>query len=104
MGERGTRQEKGLTFRGFLKTLALGILALFLVTLVGAYYRAGEIYEYQDTMSLSQLGEVDAIVCLAGGRGRITAAGDLWQQYWELAHGSKAGANSTDRGPSSSVT
>jgi uncharacterized SAM-binding protein YcdF (DUF218 family) len=48
-----------------------------------AYLLAGEIYDYQDTFDGVHLPEVDAIVCLAGGRGRIAAAGDLWYRYWE---------------------
>ncbi len=48
-----------------------------------AFFYAGEIYEYQDTVDGVHLPEVDAIVCLAGGRGRIAAAGDLWLRYWE---------------------
>jgi uncharacterized SAM-binding protein YcdF (DUF218 family) len=56
-----------------------GVLAL-------AYFFAGEIYDYRDTVEGVRLPPVDAIVCLAGGRGRITAAGDLWYRYWEDAH------------------
>jgi uncharacterized SAM-binding protein YcdF (DUF218 family) len=56
--------------------IALGAMALPLIL-------AGEIYEYQDTVDGVHLPEVDAIVCLAGGRGRIAAAGDLWYRYRE---------------------
>ena len=55
-----------------------GILAL-------AFFLAGEIYDYQDTVDGVHLPPVDAIVCLAGGRGRIAAAGDVWYRYWELS-------------------
>jgi uncharacterized SAM-binding protein YcdF (DUF218 family) len=44
---------------------------------------ADAVYAYQDTVDGVHLPEVDAIVCLAGGRGRISAAGDLWYRYWE---------------------
>lgn len=44
---------------------------------------AGTIYQYQDTVDGVHLPQVDAIVCLAGGRGRIAAAGDIWYRYWE---------------------
>jgi uncharacterized SAM-binding protein YcdF (DUF218 family) len=44
---------------------------------------AGDIYDYQDTVDGVHLPNVDAIVCLAGGRGRIAAAGDLWYHYRE---------------------
>jgi uncharacterized SAM-binding protein YcdF (DUF218 family) len=50
-----------------------------------SYYFAAEVYDYQDTVDGAHLPEVDAIVCLAGGRGRIAAAGDLWYRYWETA-------------------
>lgn len=46
-------------------------------------FSAGEIYDYQDTVDGVHLPQVDAIVCLAGGRGRISFAGDLWYRYWE---------------------
>jgi len=55
------------------------------VALITAYYLAGEIYDYQDTVDGVHLPPVDAIVCLAGGRGRIAAAGDLWYRYLELS-------------------
>ena len=58
--------------------IAVGTVAL-------AYFLAGEIYDYQDTVDGVHLPRVDAIVCLAGGRGRIAAAGDIWYRYWELA-------------------
>ena len=63
--------------------------ALFLGILLGifilAFVSAGEIYDYQDSVDGVHLPEVDAIVCLAGGRGRIAAAGDIWYRYWELS-------------------
>lgn len=59
--------------------MTLGALAL-------SYVMAGQIYDYQDSVDGVHLPEVDAIVCLAGGRGRISAAGDIWYRYWELAH------------------
>jgi uncharacterized SAM-binding protein YcdF (DUF218 family) len=59
--------------------MTLGALALALVL-------AGDIYEYQDSVDGVHLPEVDAIVCLAGGRGRIAAAGDIWYRYWAASH------------------
>ena len=59
--------------------VVLGILALTFVL-------AGEIYDYQDSVDGVHLPRVDAIVCLAGGRGRIAAAGDIWYRYWEVSH------------------
>lgn len=66
--------------------LFFGLGALFFMGLGGvvlALFLAGEIYEYQDSFDGAQLPRVDAIVCLAGGRGRIAAAGDVWYRYWE---------------------
>jgi uncharacterized SAM-binding protein YcdF (DUF218 family) len=62
--------------------IGVGFASGFLIL---AYLLAGDIYDYQDSVQ-SNLPEVDAIVCLAGGRGRIVAAGDLWNRYWEKAH------------------
>ena len=62
-----------------------GIAGLALVATVALLLEADEIYRYSDTFDGGQLPEVDAIVCLAGGRGRISAAGDLWFRYWEQA-------------------
>jgi uncharacterized SAM-binding protein YcdF (DUF218 family) len=60
--------------------------------LVLAFVSAGEIYDYQDSVDGVHLPRVDAIVCLAGGRGRIAAAGDLWYRYWELSRAPVRGA------------
>ena len=53
------------------------------------FISAGEIYDYQDTLDGALLPPVDVIVCLAGGRGRISASGDIWYRYWELAQTTK---------------
>ncbi|MGZ3707424.1 MAG: YdcF family protein [Bdellovibrionota bacterium] len=68
---------------GLLGMLALGMT---LGALILAYFLAGEIYDYQDTVDGVHLPRVDAIVCLAGGRGRISGAADLWYRYFEQAH------------------
>jgi uncharacterized SAM-binding protein YcdF (DUF218 family) len=52
-----------------------------------AFLLAGDIYDYQDTADGAELPDVDAVVCLAGARGRIAAAGDTWYRYWERARG-----------------
>lgn len=57
------------------------LVGLFILAMVSA----GEIYNYQDSVDGAHLPKVDAIVCLAGGRGRISASGDLWYRYWEQA-------------------
>jgi uncharacterized SAM-binding protein YcdF (DUF218 family) len=56
--------------------MALGAFVLAMVS-------AGGIYEYQDSVDGAHLPPVDAVVVLAGGRGRIAAAGDIWYRYWE---------------------
>lgn len=60
--------------------LALGAWIAFCLLLLLV---AGEIYDYQDTFDGVRLPDVDVVVCLAGGRGRIAASGDLWLRYWE---------------------
>src|SRR5271155_5726225 len=65
-----------LLLGALLAGMAIGVLGL-------AFFLANEIYEYQDTVDGVHLPEVDAIVCLAGGRGRIAAAGDIWYRYHE---------------------
>jgi uncharacterized SAM-binding protein YcdF (DUF218 family) len=57
---------------------ALGVLAL-------AWMNASVLYEDLDTCDGVNLPPVDAVVVLAGGRGRIAAAGDIWYRYWEDA-------------------
>ena len=64
----------------FLSGLGLGVT---LGALLLAYVLAGDIYDYQDSVDGAKLPDVDAVVCLAGGRGRISAAGDIWYRYWE---------------------
>lgn len=68
-----------------LRVFSLIALGACLGVLIFAYFSAGEIYKYEDTVDGVHLPKVDAIVCLAGGRGRIAASGDIWYRYWELA-------------------
>ncbi|MBC7692510.1 MAG: YdcF family protein [Methylotenera sp.] len=63
------------------------VLGVTLGAWVLTFVSAGDVYEYQDSVDGVHLPQVDAIVCLAGGRGRIAAAGDLWYRYWEHAQG-----------------
>ena len=69
----------------FLRCVA-ALVGFFSFSIILAYFWAGEIYDYQDTVARGQLPSVDVVVCLAGGRGRIGLAGDVWLQYWETAH------------------
>lgn len=64
-----------------LAVLSGGLLALGINS-------AGSVYDYADTVDGVGLPRVDAIVVLAGGRGRIAVAGDLWNRYRELRGGS----------------
>ncbi|NBU21454.1 YdcF family protein [bacterium] len=64
----------------FLFGLVLLMTLAFLIL-----FCAGEIYRYHDTVQGSSLPEVDAIVCLAGGRGRLSAASQVWYTYAEQA-------------------
>ena len=68
-----TTRTLGVMFGG----MALGILLL-------GFLMAGDIYEYVDSVDGAHLPPVDAIVCLAGGRGRIAAAADIWYRYYEM--------------------
>ncbi len=52
-----------------------------------AFIDAGRLYDYQDSVQNAVYPPVDAIVCLAGGRGRVTAAGETWGRYLQQAGG-----------------
>lgn len=78
--------------RRFIRSFLLVFLGMGLGSFLLAYLSAGEIYDYQDTVDGVHLPQVDAIVCLAGGRGRIATAGDLWYRYWELSRTPVRGA------------
>lgn len=73
-----------LSRRRLIRSFSWMILGMTWGALVLAFFSAGDIYEYNDTVDGVHLPEVDAIVCLAGGRGRIATAGDLWYRYWEI--------------------
>lgn len=61
-------------------------IVLGLGVLIGAgsivWVAAGLIYDYEDTVQGSRLPHADVIVCLAGGKGRISEAGELWLRYF----------------------
>ena len=49
-----------------------------------AFTSAGLIYEYADSVDLDELPRnVDGIVVLAGAKGRISAAADLWLKFYK---------------------
>lgn len=60
----------------FFASVGLGALLI-------AYSSAGLIYDYRDTVNLDDLRPVDAIVCLAGAKGRISVASELWYRYYK---------------------
>src|SRR4051812_17666421 len=74
-----------LRLRRLLRALIWGGTGALIAAFLLVYVMAGEIYDYQDTVDGVHLPQVDAIVCLAGGRGRISAAADIWYRYWELS-------------------
>lgn len=76
---QGVRKQ----FRRVLLHLGVMVAGFVLAALALPLILAGEIYDYRDTVDGVHLPPVDAIVCLAGGRGRIAAAGDIWYRYWE---------------------
>jgi len=68
----------------FPKVRRVSAAITFLVSLVLALLmiNADDLYRFRDSVDGVNLPKVDAIVVLAGGRGRIAAAGDLWYRYW----------------------
>ena len=67
-----------------MKTFAI-ILSLLsgalLSSMLFLWIAAGEIYDYQDTFQLArEAKQTDVVLCLAGGKGRIPIAVDLWQK------------------------
>lgn len=81
---RGARLKDRLHEAPWVWALPLlgGALLGFLIL---AYATAGLIYDYADTVELDNLPAVDAIVCLAGGKGRLQGAAELWNRYY-VAH------------------
>jgi uncharacterized SAM-binding protein YcdF (DUF218 family) len=79
--ESNQDQTTGLDWRKALLLPAVALGGILMGILLFATVMANEIYEYQDTVDGVHLPQVDAIVVLAGGRGRITSAGDLWYHY-----------------------
>ena len=78
-----SRGRSGLRWTRWVAGLLLGFGGLLVAGGIWLWSAAGWVYDDQDTVDGVHLPRVDAIVCLAGGRGRIAAAGDLWYRYWE---------------------
>ncbi|MBN20675.1 MAG: hypothetical protein CL678_05240 [Bdellovibrionaceae bacterium] len=74
-----------MKFRKTFQWFLLGITTLFGVA-VGAtltlLITAGMIYDTGDTYHPGQKPQVDVIVCLAGARGRIAKAAEIWEAYY----------------------
>jgi len=66
-----------------LTSFSFFVLGLLSGVLLFTFFKAGTIYDYADTLDGANLPASDAIVVLAGGRGRIAAAGDFWFRYYE---------------------
>jgi uncharacterized SAM-binding protein YcdF (DUF218 family) len=74
------------TWKRALVLLGVAAFGMVVGALLLASIMAGDIYDYQDSFDGVHLPKVDAIVVLAGGKGRISAGADLWYRYWENAH------------------
>jgi uncharacterized SAM-binding protein YcdF (DUF218 family) len=81
VGFLGKFSHSFAVFRKYSYSLVLLSIGFTFGALMLAFLLAGDIYDYKDTAQRDSLPQVDAIVCLAGGRGRILAAGELWYQY-----------------------
>jgi uncharacterized SAM-binding protein YcdF (DUF218 family) len=66
----------------WISKLMAVLFGMVLGMLLIGYISAGTVYDYQDTFVAETTPKVDVIVCLAGGRGRIRTAGDLWMRYY----------------------
>jgi uncharacterized SAM-binding protein YcdF (DUF218 family) len=66
-----------------LTGISFFVLGLLSGILLFTFIKAGTLYEYEDTLDGAKLPSTDAVVVLAGGRGRIAAAGDFWFRYYE---------------------
>ena len=72
-------------------------LAVFLSLMIGAvigsvmllWLASGEIYDYRDSFVLDRDGsKIDVVLCLAGGKGRIPVAVDVWDKLRSSRKGS----------------
>jgi uncharacterized SAM-binding protein YcdF (DUF218 family) len=77
-----------MRFLGLLLSVMVGgLLAAALLV----WFAAGEIYDYSDSFDLSKdAKEIEVVVVLAGGKGRIPLAVDLWKKI-RSAHSGRTG-------------
>jgi uncharacterized SAM-binding protein YcdF (DUF218 family) len=88
-----------MMYQNLVRHFSLAASIATLIAIAFIYVFAGQIYDYHDTMSPESLPSIDAIVCLGGGRGRITAAGDIWYRYWEQAQKAQSEGTETKQVP-----
>ena len=69
----------------YLAILFSLLIGAFFSALVFLWLAAGEIYDYQDNFIAERDGaQVDVVLCLAGGKGRIPVAVQIWQKLKSL--------------------
>jgi uncharacterized SAM-binding protein YcdF (DUF218 family) len=57
------------------------VLGALISSAIFLWMASGEIYEYQDNFNASRdSAQIDVVLCLAGGKGRIPAAVKLWEK------------------------
>ena len=61
------------------------MLGALVSSFVFLWLASGEIYDYQDTFVLDRDGaQIDVVLCLAGGKGRIPVAVNLWEKLKQV--------------------
>ena len=74
----------------FLATLFSVLAGVILSAGIFFWLAAGEIYDYQDSFEFDRdARSIDVVVVLAGGKGRIPLAVDLWKRIRALRPGSE---------------
>lgn len=76
-------QRKSENLSLSLKLLSMISAGMLIGGLIVLMFSAGILYDYEDTVRLDNLPDVDVIACLAGAKGRIHAAGEIWLRYWK---------------------
>src|SRR3989344_4409058 len=82
-------ERKRKKWRSGAIVLVSGFVGMCIGALLFAFLAGGIIYDYEDTVQGDSLPPVDAIVCLAGGKGRIPVAADPWFRYWNAVQAEK---------------
>lgn len=72
--------------RKLLKYSLSLLIGAVLSALLFLWMASGEIYDYQDNFNEAQHGaQIDVVLCLAGGKGRIPVAVELWDKLRALS-------------------